>query len=186
MKTIELVLKGFDGGTDKTDDKIIWAKIPDNLILELNTKNESNPIHYVSDVNVKQMHKDAVDLTIRPKTKEESNSFINYYFCPDCDHLWQDEWDCTCDDKCPKCNKAYTPYKSIDVNKDFESICFDCGCENPIALIDKGVKLCAKCRANELIERWENDIDNLDDNLNEDMFNLINLIGKEQLNARNQ
>lgn len=181
MKTIELVLKGFNGNTDKTDDKIIWIGVPDNLMLEINTKNESNPIHYLSDVDVKQMNMDTVDLTIRPKTKEdeEPNSFINHYFCPDCDHLWQDEWSCFCDDECPKCNKVYTPYKSIDVNKDNESICFDCGCENPTVLIGAGVKLCVKCKANELIERWENDIDHLDNNLNEDMFNLINLIGKE-------
>lgn len=161
MKTIELVLKGFNSNTDKTDDKIIWIGVPDNLMLEINTKNESNPIHYLS-----------VDLTIRPKTKEdeEPNSFINHYFCPDCDHLWQDEWSCFCDDECPKCNKVYTPYKSIDVNKDNESICFDCGCENPTVLIGAGVKLCVKCKANELIERYK---------LYEDMFNLINLIGKE-------
>lgn len=172
MKTIELVLKGFNGNTDKTDDKIIWIGVPDNLMLEINTKNESNPIHYLSDVDVKQMNMDTVDLTIRPKTKEdeEPNSFINHYFCPDCDHLWQDEWSCFCDDECPKCNKVYTPYKSIDVNKDNESICFDCGCENPTVLIGAGVKLCVKCKANELIERYK---------LYEDMFNLINLIGKE-------
>ena len=46
MKTIELVLKGFNSNTDKTDDKIIWIGVPDNLMLEINRKNESNPLSF--------------------------------------------------------------------------------------------------------------------------------------------
>ena len=38
--------------------------------------------------------------------------FINYYHCKDCDKFWQMEWDADCDDKCPKCHSAYTPYKT--------------------------------------------------------------------------
>jgi len=41
--------------------------------------------------------------------------FINHYRCERCDTEWQDEHDCTCDDKCPNCNLAMTPYESEDV-----------------------------------------------------------------------
>jgi len=40
--------------------------------------------------------------------------FRNYYRCP-CGVKWQDEWDCTCDDRCPSCNTSCSPYKSEDV-----------------------------------------------------------------------
>jgi hypothetical protein len=41
--------------------------------------------------------------------------FVNHYKCDECGTEWQDEHDCTCDDKCPKCNTAMTPYKSEEI-----------------------------------------------------------------------
>ncbi len=41
--------------------------------------------------------------------------YTNYYYCGDCKERWEDIWDCKCDDKCPTCNKAYTPYKSEEI-----------------------------------------------------------------------
>lgn len=41
--------------------------------------------------------------------------FWNLYHCKDCDLTWSDVWNCQCDDKCPQCNKAYTPEKSEEV-----------------------------------------------------------------------
>ena len=38
--------------------------------------------------------------------------YINHYRCPYCLLEWQDEWDCTCNDKCPDCNKEIEPYES--------------------------------------------------------------------------
>lgn len=43
---------------------------------------------------------------------EEARWFTNHYYCNDCDQEWEDEWDCQCDDRCPGCNVAYTPYQS--------------------------------------------------------------------------
>ena len=45
-------------------------------------------------------------------TSHPDRWFINYYHCKDCDEKWEMEWDSDCDDKCPKCHSAYTPYKS--------------------------------------------------------------------------
>lgn len=59
-KTIELVLKGFDGGTDETDDKIIWLKVPIDSKISLSEK--SNVIESISEF--KQKFTAGIDLTI--------------------------------------------------------------------------------------------------------------------------
>jgi hypothetical protein len=43
--------------------------------------------------------------------------FRNFYrhIEGDCNEEWDDVWDSTCNDKCPKCNKEIEPYKSEDV-----------------------------------------------------------------------
>ena len=48
--------------------------------------------------------------------------FRNYYKCTRiineeiCNTEWKDDWDCTCDDRCPVCNTAISPHKSEDIN----------------------------------------------------------------------
>ncbi len=44
----ELILKGFDGSTDETDDKIIWINIPDNMEV---TSNANGQIESVSELS---------------------------------------------------------------------------------------------------------------------------------------
>lgn len=46
--------------------------------------------------------------------KLEKVWFVNHYHCPDCDVSWDDEWDCTCNDRCPKCNAEIEPDSSDD------------------------------------------------------------------------
>ena len=36
------------------------------------------------------------------------------YNC-DCGEVWEDEWECACNDKCPLCNKEVEPYKFEEV-----------------------------------------------------------------------
>jgi hypothetical protein len=52
--------------------------------------------------------------------------YRNYYHCPICGEHWEDEWDCTCDDRCPNCNASCSPYKSEDLD---DSITFNYGKE---------------------------------------------------------
>lgn len=40
--------------------------------------------------------------------------FVNHYHCERCDVEWEDEWDCTCNDRCPECNDEIEPYHSDD------------------------------------------------------------------------
>ena len=41
--------------------------------------------------------------------------YINHYYCETCNIHWDDEWDCMCNDRCPKCNKEIQPYASDDI-----------------------------------------------------------------------
>jgi DNA-directed RNA polymerase subunit RPC12/RpoP len=41
--------------------------------------------------------------------------YTNFYKCSECGTEWQDEWDCTCNDRCPNCNTEIEPYKSEDI-----------------------------------------------------------------------
>ena len=43
-------------------------------------------------------------------------TWLNYYECPECEDIWQDEWDCQVDDDCPSCGcKHISPYESVDI-----------------------------------------------------------------------
>ncbi|GAN80420.1 hypothetical protein Aam_046_061 [Acidocella aminolytica 101 = DSM 11237] len=44
--------------------------------------------------------------------------FLNHYECPRCDNEWSDEWDCTCDDRCPDCDLSCSPVESDDLEGD--------------------------------------------------------------------
>ena len=41
--------------------------------------------------------------------------FRNHYECPVCGTIWTDEWDCQCNDRCPKCNAEIEPYDSVEI-----------------------------------------------------------------------
>ena len=38
--------------------------------------------------------------------------YLNQYRCPYCQTEWEDSWDCSCNDRCPDCNKEIEPYES--------------------------------------------------------------------------
>jgi hypothetical protein len=52
----------------------------------------------------------------------EEIRFRNYYRCPDDGTEWSDEWSCTCNDKCPTCNKEIEPYESEDIDAPSEPL----------------------------------------------------------------
>ena len=41
--------------------------------------------------------------------------FRNHYDCPVCGTTWTDEWNCACNDRCPKCNTEIEPYDSKEI-----------------------------------------------------------------------
>jgi hypothetical protein len=48
-------------------------------------------------------------------TGDEPDKYTNYYRHNKCDAEWQDDHSCQCDDECPVCGTAISPYKSDDI-----------------------------------------------------------------------
>jgi hypothetical protein len=44
--------------------------------------------------------------------QEHEKTLVNFYECSACDVYWEDEWNCACDDECPKCGKPISPHDS--------------------------------------------------------------------------
>jgi hypothetical protein len=53
---------------------------------------------------------------------DEEIRFINHYRCPVDGTEWSDEWSCTCNDKCPTCNKEIEPSESEDIDPPSEPL----------------------------------------------------------------
>ena len=51
---------------------------------------------------------------VRPRPQKRL-AFRNYYQCPYDLTKWRDEWHCTCNDRCPVCDREIEPYFSEDV-----------------------------------------------------------------------
>lgn len=65
--------------------------------------------------------KESTDDRFIDKNKETKDlEFVNKYCCSDCNVQWEDVWSCMCDDKCPNCNKEIEPYKSLEINENYE------------------------------------------------------------------
>ena len=41
--------------------------------------------------------------------------FRNFYECSECGTRWTDEWECQCNDRCPKCRCEIEPYDSVEI-----------------------------------------------------------------------
>jgi hypothetical protein len=108
-QVFELVLKGFDGGTDETDDKIIWIAVDHpvgNLFIKLND-NPSNPIHRISELDI-DINSAGIDMIIE-------KHFNNFYKCDNCNTHWISKWSCQCNDRCPDCGVEIEPFESREV-----------------------------------------------------------------------
>lgn len=55
------------------------------------------------------------NMTDSPASDEEVTRYLNHYCCPYCEVEWTDEWDCTCDDRCPDCDRPISPYHSDEL-----------------------------------------------------------------------
>ena len=49
-------------------------------------------------------------------SKENNAMYRIYYHCSECGEEWTDEWSCTCNDRCPKCNAETPPYSSEEID----------------------------------------------------------------------
>ena len=67
------------------------------------------------DESEKQNELLKVRLAAEIAKSEGKNWFRNYYDCARCNYQWIDEWSAKCDDRCPVCNTAISPYNSEDL-----------------------------------------------------------------------
>lgn len=44
--------------------------------------------------------------------------FLNRYHCPVCGEIWNDVWDCMCNDRCPGCRAEIEPYESENLDEE--------------------------------------------------------------------
>ena len=58
----------------------------------------------------------------RDEDHAEEIRFLNHYRCPDDGTEWSDEWSCTCNDRCPTCNKEIEPYESEEIDAPSEPL----------------------------------------------------------------
>ena len=106
MDIYEVVLKEFDGGTDKIDNLILWiASNEQPHIVEGSSQVKS--VGLLHSLNIDSA---GIDLVIG-----EYSQFMNYYKCSECEEEWKDKWNCMCNDHCPNCHAEIEPYKSEEV-----------------------------------------------------------------------
>ncbi len=48
---------------------------------------------------------------------ESAEWFRNIYECSRCGNNWEDEWSCTCNDRCPQCNAEIEAKDSVDLSR---------------------------------------------------------------------
>lgn len=47
------------------------------------------------------------------KLDQDTPWFLNLYRCERCEHIWEDEWSCMCNDRCPRCHLEMSPVVSL-------------------------------------------------------------------------
>lgn len=99
------------------------GKIPKDIDEALEKFQQSDPHYFIwaeeHDVpnptrpSPKEFRVEASDLP----TDSEGNPciFTNHYKCT-CDHEWQDQWSCPCDDRCPECDTSISPHRSDEIS----------------------------------------------------------------------
>ena len=85
----------------------------------------------ISDVNVyrnkpenlKTINEDegqrCFEMEIKDSQDEEIKfMWLNYYECPECENIWEDQWDCQVDDDCSECGcRHISPSNSTEIEE---------------------------------------------------------------------
>jgi hypothetical protein len=98
---------------------------------------------------------------------EPTTRYLNHYRCV-CGHEWTDEWDCMCNDRCPKCDTEIEPYQSDELAVNgMQAVSPPCG--EYVSVWDGGQELHSRCTVNlvartvEIEECHEADVDSLEE-----------------------
>ena len=86
---------------------------------ELKDKN-GKVITYRAETNCEYLA-EGLDIDDLEENEDEEIKFmwLNYYECPECENIWEDQWDCQVDDDCSECGcRHISPSNSTEIEGD--------------------------------------------------------------------
>ena len=87
----------------------------------MNIQDEMNRIFKMQKDNLanERKFKELADGERKPLEDEEIKfMWLNYYECPECENVWEDQWDCQVDDDCSECGcRHISPSNSTEIEE---------------------------------------------------------------------
>ena len=89
--------------------------------IKMNIKEEMDRIFKVQQDNLanERKFKELADAERKSLEDEEIKfMWLNYYECPECENIWEDQWDCQVDDDCSECGcRHISPSNSTEIEE---------------------------------------------------------------------
>ena len=87
----------------------------------MNIQDEMNRIFKMQKDNLdnERKFKELADEERKPLEDEEIKfMWLNYYECPECENIWEDQYDCQVDDDCSECGcRHISPSNSTEIEE---------------------------------------------------------------------
>ena len=87
----------------------------------MNIQEEMDRIFKVQQDNLanERKFKELADAERKSLEDEEIKfMWLNYYECPECENIWEDQWDCQVDDDCSECGcRHISPSNSTEIEE---------------------------------------------------------------------
>ena len=87
----------------------------------MNIQNEMDRIFKVQQDNLENERKFKELANAERKSLEDEEikfMWLNYYECPECENIWEDQWDCQVDDDCSECGcRHISPSNSTEIEE---------------------------------------------------------------------
>jgi len=87
----------------------------------MNIQDEMNRIFKMQKDNLdnERKFKELADGERKPLEDEEIKfMWLNYYECPECENIWEDQYDCQVDDDCSECGcRHISPSNSTEIEE---------------------------------------------------------------------
>lgn len=121
----EITAIGFDGGSDDTDDRVLWVSAPDLAALQAVLQGVPHqgvvPLDPTMQTSPEDfdfaLPNDAAALQARLRHfadhPQAEKQWENHY--RHCGQVWTDTWSCCCNDRCPVCNREIEPFDSVEL-----------------------------------------------------------------------
>ena len=89
--------------------------------INMNIQEEMDRIFKVQQDNLENERKFKELANAERKSLEDEEikfMWLNYYECPECENIWEDQWDCQVDDDCSECGcRHISPSNSTEIEE---------------------------------------------------------------------